>query len=354
MIKIYCDESGFTGSKLLDLDQPYFIYGAIELDDNEAISIVDNIKKSSNIPNTTELKYKTLGKNKQKIVQDLINQYKSKIFLDVSYKPYTLSSWFSFYITTMFADIYMPFPMLFSNYIYENHFKLVENFYEYFLQEKTESQMDKKKHKDFLLQCIEILSINIPNINNLIKYISTDEMDWLKSNNNLFDLSVSSVNTLTKSFSTNNPHPLFYCDNSKPISKFVNKEILGNDKYAVEYRTLQNKICLDDSKTVEGLQVIDLIVSHIYTELKTKDLITWTEISKYLLRIEIQWHLHTKTTLLDNKDIIIDNIFNSFILHSQIDINTENTIGNRIVDKLALIENDDEAFNIMNEYFSTI
>lgn len=38
---IYCDESGFTGNNLSDLDQPYFVYADVAITPEEATEIKD-------------------------------------------------------------------------------------------------------------------------------------------------------------------------------------------------------------------------------------------------------------------------------------------------------------------------
>ena len=50
-MKIYCDESGYTGADLLEVAQPYFVYSGVKLDDKTTKEIKDYVYKNYNIQN---------------------------------------------------------------------------------------------------------------------------------------------------------------------------------------------------------------------------------------------------------------------------------------------------------------
>lgn len=56
---IFCDESGFTGNNMLNLEQPYFSYAAINIEKDEASHIVEDFIKTNKIA-LLELKGKSL------------------------------------------------------------------------------------------------------------------------------------------------------------------------------------------------------------------------------------------------------------------------------------------------------
>ncbi|WP_262772482.1 DUF3800 domain-containing protein [Acinetobacter bereziniae] len=50
-MQIYCDESGFTENKLLDVDQPIFTFASVASNEEEAKFIVEKIIKDYGIQN---------------------------------------------------------------------------------------------------------------------------------------------------------------------------------------------------------------------------------------------------------------------------------------------------------------
>lgn len=61
-MQIYCDESGFTGNRLLDADQPIFTFASVASNEEEAQFIVEKIIKDYGIQNG-EIKSGNLVKN---------------------------------------------------------------------------------------------------------------------------------------------------------------------------------------------------------------------------------------------------------------------------------------------------
>ncbi len=47
--QIYCDESGFTGSKLLDRAQPYFTYASVSMNAADADELIDRVRKNNKL-----------------------------------------------------------------------------------------------------------------------------------------------------------------------------------------------------------------------------------------------------------------------------------------------------------------
>src|SRR3954454_17408647 len=47
--RIYCDEAGFTGAKLLDADQPLFAYSSVAVSDQEAHDMVSQLRSDNRL-----------------------------------------------------------------------------------------------------------------------------------------------------------------------------------------------------------------------------------------------------------------------------------------------------------------
>ena len=75
-MKIFCDESGYTGADLLEVVQPYFVYSGVMLTKKHTQEIKDYIYKNYKIQNE-EIKGKLLmGNSKgQKIALHIFDKY---------------------------------------------------------------------------------------------------------------------------------------------------------------------------------------------------------------------------------------------------------------------------------------
>lgn len=89
---IYCDESGFTGRNLLSEEQPYFVYSAIQLTNEELIDS-KNILTSKYKLQSGEIKgAKIVGSTAgQKAILEIFEKYSSKTRLVYHDKKFALA-----------------------------------------------------------------------------------------------------------------------------------------------------------------------------------------------------------------------------------------------------------------------
>jgi len=81
---IYCDESGFTGNDLSNVDQPHFVYAAVAITPEEADEIKDRVIREYRV-NGSELKGKNLvkyAKGRRAVSEILHKVPRPRIFLD--------------------------------------------------------------------------------------------------------------------------------------------------------------------------------------------------------------------------------------------------------------------------------
>ncbi|QMW03176.1 DUF3800 domain-containing protein [Spirosoma foliorum] len=75
-MKIFCDESGYTGADLLERAQPYFVYSGIKLDDKATGEIKNYIYSNYNIQNS-EIKGKLIVNNQKgrEVISHIFKRY---------------------------------------------------------------------------------------------------------------------------------------------------------------------------------------------------------------------------------------------------------------------------------------
>lgn len=95
---IYCDESGFTGNDLLQEQQPWFVYAALNIDEDEAVRFRDKIKSKYYLQG--EIKGKNLVKSGagQKALRLLYEEYAPKVRIIYHHKKYALSAKYFEYV----------------------------------------------------------------------------------------------------------------------------------------------------------------------------------------------------------------------------------------------------------------
>lgn len=93
MVKtVYCDESGFTGENLLQEEQPYFVYSAVAIDEDEAEEIVKETIERHRIK-ATELKAGQLLKRPRgrQAMMDVVGRIVPNSSVAVFHKRYSLA-----------------------------------------------------------------------------------------------------------------------------------------------------------------------------------------------------------------------------------------------------------------------
>jgi hypothetical protein len=89
---IYCDESGFTGNHLSNVDQPHFVYAAVAITQAEADEINDRVIREYRV-NGSELKAKNLVEyaRGRRAVSAILDKVASRSQCAVVHKKYALA-----------------------------------------------------------------------------------------------------------------------------------------------------------------------------------------------------------------------------------------------------------------------
>ncbi|MDH1520359.1 DUF3800 domain-containing protein [Acinetobacter johnsonii] len=98
-MQIYCDESGFTGNRLLDADQPIFTFASVASNEEETQFIVEKIIKDYGIQNG-EIKSGNLVKNQKglRALDEILEILDGRYKICICDKKYTIAGKFFEYI----------------------------------------------------------------------------------------------------------------------------------------------------------------------------------------------------------------------------------------------------------------
>jgi len=302
-MKIYCDESGYTGSDLLEKNQPYFVYSAVNFSEKQLTEIKEYIYKNYNVQNN-EIKGKLLVNNTkgQKVIKEIFKKYSKNARIVYHDKKYALSAKIVEYGIE---------PYLRSNFqFYKSNLNdfIATGLYASFILKEDSAE---KLFQDFLLilrgkkEIDSNLLISLKNDNPLFEWlleiittkpsIILDEIQIADSEIDkwILDLTMTSLLGLLSDWSKNGAELDVVCDNSKvfinnPIFEIINKMgLIGNRKKILETPLgfkLKNIITIDDSKDNFGIQMADLFSSTIYYCLNNRE----TEFSKFILDIFVK------------------------------------------------------------------
>lgn len=301
-MKIYCDESGYTGTDMLGSIQPYFVYAGVKLDDVLSAEIKDYIYLNYKIQNG-EIKGKNFVKSPQgrKVIKYIFENYSKHARVVFHDKKYTLSARIIEYGIE---------PYLTSNYqFYVTKFNefLATGLYASFI---TKDVSAERLFKEFLLilkgkksfEESELKELNAENavVDWVIKtsmhdpeIIINEIAEEGKVEKWILDLTMTSLLGILTDWSKNEEQLEVICDNSKvfvdnPV--FDNFNDIGLSNARAEFLGvplgfgLKKKIETGDSKEFFGLQIADLFSSTVFYCLNNKE----TEFSKSILRIVLK------------------------------------------------------------------
>ena len=98
-LQIYCDESGFTGNRLLDVDQPIFTFASVASNEQEAKYIVEKIIKDYGIQNG-EIKSGNLVKSQKglRALDEILEILDERYKICICDKKYAIAGKFFEYI----------------------------------------------------------------------------------------------------------------------------------------------------------------------------------------------------------------------------------------------------------------
>lgn len=283
--KIYFDESGFTGSNLLEKNQPFFCYASVSTDDLESKEFVDYIIRKYKIA-AAELKGSTLVNSKRfrPAVNEILEHFSGRMRAVINDKKFSLSGKFYEYVfepvlaskSSLFYDC--SFHRFIANYLHFAHIIKSETAEE--LHVGFENAMrDKQPMSEFLLAnkkdtTDEILN-DIAEFASINHLVIQDEVSYLRENGRqkwILDLTLTSLYNLLADWNTRIPKIDAYCDTSKPVFENVeqiNVMINSGKQVFVNSRgidipltfNLSREVTLSDSKTTHGIQIADIVAA---------------------------------------------------------------------------------------------
>ena len=114
--RIYCDEAGFTGDRMLDANQPMFTFASVAMNDSEAQELVREIYRAHRVE-AEELKGSRLmrSRNGRKVVLETLKGMRGRYLVTVYDKKLSLACKF-------FEYIFEPVLARNSSLFYENDF----------------------------------------------------------------------------------------------------------------------------------------------------------------------------------------------------------------------------------------
>jgi len=301
-MKIYCDEAGFTGKNLLSQEQPYFVYSAVCLTDDELEDIYDIINQKYKIQSGEIKGSKVVNSSKGRLaILEVFTKYSQKARIVFHDKKYALAG----KIVESAVE-----PYLKSNTVFYNsnlHNFIATGLYSFFISQNQtaeelfvefeeiarnklsieDSSIGSKRTKNLLINWvldlvvtdIEILEYNLAGSDN--------------SNRWLLDLTITSLLGLLSSWSKEGKKLNVICDNSKvfdnnPIFEMIQNVGFNNNKTdmfgtQIGY-DLAGKIITEDSKDSLGIQIADLFSSSVFYCLKNKE----SDFSKTILGLVLK------------------------------------------------------------------
>jgi Protein of unknown function (DUF3800) len=285
--EIYCDESGFTGNNLLNVNQPFFTYASIAISNEEAESFVNQLISDFNVQGG-ELKGQRLlrySKGKKAITK-ILEKYHDNIQVSVFHKKYNLACKFFEYI---FEPVVQKNNLLFyklgfhkfiSNILYlelRANSKHAEEVFEEFERFMRQLDMDELR----LLSS----SLVFPSISPILQDIKSfcfhnqkainEEIDSLRGSGAgkwILDLTDTALFTQLAEWGQRFYQLDVFCDESKPLNHTKEMFTVMINREEKLYNTLLDKkqpitfnmareIQFGDSKMFPGMQIADTMAA---------------------------------------------------------------------------------------------
>jgi len=310
---IFGDESGNTGTDLLNEEQPFFCYCTVAIEEDEAKEIIQSLRARFNFQNKEELKGVDLSKRKDafKIIDELFLKIGNRFKLSVINKKYAICcKLFEYVFEPVFADYNSIFYFhSFHLYLADFFFQSLErddpyaddvfkDFYN-LLKLKEESELTilfkKKSVKGATSPIKEILKFAHHHRNTIISEIKSIP-NYLDSgvSNFQFELSVTSIQSLLAQWNTMYPeYELHFIHDdldvlnskyaqemfsamSKTGDKIINLKINGEDK-RINFNLSDSPKSVS-SKQYCGIQIADLLVSFYSYSINHSEIPDYTKI----------------------------------------------------------------------------
>lgn len=293
MVKeIYCDESGYTGNNLSDINDTWFSYSSVAVSHHEARKFVDYIIKKYKIQND-ELKFSNLKKSPkgQEAISEVLDRFGKQTKVAVYHKKYNLACKLYEYIfepvlakkSSIFYSL--KFNQFVSNLVYlclkcksESAEKLFCSF-EKMMQNKDIKELEvffnifdqSQETEDYIEEITKYMSL----IKDFCIYHSNtiaEELISLKGSTTgkwVLDLTNSALVSLLAAWGQEFDELSVFCDQSKPLQEQPDffKLMIGNTEkihidvgersFPISFNLKQN-INFVDSKKYPGIQIADV------------------------------------------------------------------------------------------------
>lgn len=299
-MQIYCDESGFTGNRLLDADQPIFTFASVASNEEEAQFIVEKIIKDYGIQNG-EIKSGNLVKNPKglRALDEILEILDGRYKICICDKKYTIAGKFFEYIfePALAAKNSIFYRMNFHRFITDYlHLKLVTQdksaeviFEEFYKVMKEGVDTPTKSLFQIINNQSDLVLDQIQKFAHYNKDSFLSEMDgYLGEGSGKWILDITTTCLFSSLGKWGQKIDILdvYCDSSKPLN--ANQEIFNSMVGRTERKSqiyeqfnlelpltfnLKQPIQMVDSKSFYGIQLADAIAgsfNYAYKNIKDK------------------------------------------------------------------------------------
>lgn len=297
---IYCDDAGFTGNHLLDIDQPAFVYASVAIDPEQATALRTELISRFRIAGQEMKGARLVGHQRGRdAIAWLLNECKEKSRISVSNKKYALACKFFEYVfepvlatnNSLFYSIgFHKFIATLMYVLFESNFAHAEEIleeFESFMRTKNLSHLDRllaPLDKDISLSdpLGQILTFALCHRNDI-----ADEVEKLKRVESVskwaLELTTTSLFWQLSYWGERYECIDVYCDQSKPLAadmQYFDAMIGRRDKIYLKFGShpeaaltfnLKGPITLVDSRKSHGVQIADVLASSISHALRYPD-----------------------------------------------------------------------------------
>lgn len=287
MRTIYCDESGFSGNRLWDDEQPYFTYAAIQIDPAAAAEYVDSIRSEFGVA-SLELKGSALCRRRSAhpIVERILSDHAHAASVIVFEKKYALAcKMFEYLLEPALAPIStllyeMGFHKFIANGLYlqmmSGHGSAETTFcrFQDALRNRTdgslialESVLGPVSSESFVDQVLTFLVCNRSKVaDEVVSDVQSTTDRWM------LELTTTGLHSLLAERGSDMQPMSVYCDASKPLTdqrEFFSSMVGRTDSRSIRVRgkeqqltyNLAGPVQLADSATTPGVQLADVFAS---------------------------------------------------------------------------------------------
>lgn len=281
--QVWCDESGFTGNKLLDRQQPFFVYCSVAVSEAEASELVARLVREGSVQGEVKAAKLLRFNQGRKAVERLVREIDGRFCISFYEKKFALARKFFEYIfepslsakSSVFYQI--KFHKFIANLLYV-HFgaqrRSAEEIFEEF--EQSMRDLDEGRLHRLLLRgdlARDAISLQpIVDFGILNFHAIREEMETLRGEGVgrwVLDLTTSALYSHLGVWGDKFDKFDVCCDSSKPIAEsFPLGALVGQDEKV--YTTISGEphlltpnlakpIELRDSKRTPGLQLADIV-----------------------------------------------------------------------------------------------